>query len=104
MRDQRARIRRLSLWFSLNLIIFIACYLNYRLQLKHRYLFKILNVSNFNTIFGQTSPRDWRVMLVTCFSELAGPPVSTSRVMEMSQVLSLAELQIQLLEHQDLSS
>ena len=45
MHEQRARIRRLIVWFALNFIIFIVCYLNYRLQLKHRYLYRTLNVS-----------------------------------------------------------
>lgn len=45
MLEQKTKTRRLALWFGLNLIIFIVCYLNYRLQLKHRYLLKTLNVS-----------------------------------------------------------
>lgn len=36
---------RLALWICVNAIIFVAYYFNYVLQLKHRYLYKTLNVS-----------------------------------------------------------
>lgn len=49
MHDQKmARTKRLSIWFTLNLVIFVVCYLNYRLQLKHRYLYRTLSVSKIN--------------------------------------------------------
>lgn len=50
MAQKRTRQRQLALWILVNLIIFIACYLNYRLQLKHRYLYRILNVSTATVI------------------------------------------------------
>ena len=43
--QKTARAQRLSLWLAINLLIGAACYLNYRLQLKHRYLYRTLNVS-----------------------------------------------------------
>lgn len=42
---EKAKLRRLFIWFLINLVVFVSCYLNYRLQLKHRYLFRTLNVS-----------------------------------------------------------
>lgn len=45
LNQRRARIQWLLAWFALNLVIFVAGYLNYRLQAKHRYLYRILGVS-----------------------------------------------------------
>lgn len=44
--EKRTRNQRLLAWFALNSAIFVACYLNYRLQLKHRYLYRTLSVSD----------------------------------------------------------
>lgn len=44
-RQISARTLLLLLWFALNLLIFVVCYFNYVIQLKHRYLYKLLSVS-----------------------------------------------------------
>lgn len=49
--DQWRKMRRLLVWFLLNALIFIASYLNYLLQPKHRYLYKTLSVSRASRSF-----------------------------------------------------